>query len=84
MPKENLIIRTSLSNKRVVLRGNSSNFMTEVSFSSSPPPRELSQSQKRWKNNNTKALAEANKQINISHEGRVLKASFQGDASETL
>jgi len=71
-----LVIRTSLGNKRVVLKGNSSNSPTQVSSSSGPPPIESSQSQRRTKDNNKKGLVEANKQINISHEGGVLKASF--------
>jgi len=39
MPKENLVIRASLSNKRVVLKGSSSNSLTEASSSGAPPPR---------------------------------------------
>ena len=39
MPKENLVIRTSLGNKRVVLRGNISNSPTEASSSSNLPTR---------------------------------------------
>jgi len=69
MPKENLIIRTSLGNKRVVLRGNSSNSLTEASSSSSPSLRESPQSQRRKKENNKRGLAKANKQISISLEG---------------
>jgi len=81
MPKENLVIRTSLGNKRVVLRGNPSNSPIEASSSNRPPPRGLSQSQKRKK---AKGFNEVNKQINISHEGGALKASFQADAFEAL
>jgi len=84
VPTENLVIRTSLSNKRVVLRGNSSNSPIKASSLDGPPLRESSQSQKRSKKNNTRGLAKTNKQINISHEGGVLKASFQSDLSETL
>jgi len=47
VPIENLIIRTSLDKKSVVLRGNSSNSPTEASSSSGLPPRESSQSQRR-------------------------------------
>jgi len=36
MPKENSMIRTSLSNERVVVRGNSSNLLVEASSTSSP------------------------------------------------
>jgi len=76
VPIENLVIRTSLGNKRVVLRGNSSNSLTEASSSRGPPPRASSQSQVRKKDNNKRGLAKANKQMNIFHEGGILKASF--------
>lgn len=84
MPKENLVIRTSLGNKRVVLRGNTSNFSIEASSSNRPPPGGLSQSRRRKKANNKKGFDEANEQVNISHEGGALKASFQADVSEAL
>jgi len=74
MPKENLVIRTSRGNIRVVLRGNSLNSPIEASSSSSPLLRESSHSQRRKKDNNKRGLAKANKQTNISHEGGVLKA----------
>jgi len=66
------------------LRGNSSNSPTDASSSSGQPPRASSQSQTRKKDNKKRGLAKANKQINIFHEGGVLKVSFQGDASEAL
>ena len=84
MPKEKLDIRTSLGNKRAILSGNSSNSLIEASSLNGPPPREVAQSQRRKKNNNKRGLTEANEQINIPHEGGVLKASFQGDAFEAL
>ena len=83
MPKEKLVIRTSLGNKRVVLRENTSNYPIEAS-SSRPPPGGVSQSRRRKKGNTKRGFDEANKQINISHEGGVLKASFQADVSEAL
>jgi len=61
VPKENLIIRTSLDNNRVVLRGNSSNSLIEVSSLSGPSPRESSLSQKRKKDNNERGLKPTNK-----------------------
>jgi len=61
VPKENLIIRTSLSNKIVVLRGNSSNSPIEASSLTGPPIKGSSQSQKRSKKNNRRGLAEVNK-----------------------
>jgi len=84
MPKEKLVIRTSLGNKRVVLRENTSNYPVEASSSNVPPPGGVSQSRRRKKGNNKRGFDEANKQINISHESGVLKASFQADVSETL
>jgi len=47
MPKENLVIRTSLCNKRLVLRGSSSNPLIEASTSGAPPSGEPSPSQRR-------------------------------------
>jgi len=46
MPKENLITRTSLSNKRMVLKGSSSNPLTKVSTLGAPPSRRPSSYQK--------------------------------------
>jgi len=47
MPKENLVIRTSLGNKRVVLRGSSLNPMIGASTSGTPPSGGPSSSQSR-------------------------------------
>ena len=69
VPKENLVIRTSLGNKRMVLMKNLSNPLTEASSSSGSPPGGLSQSRRRKKGDNRRGFDEANKQINISHEG---------------
>ena len=47
VPKENLVIRTSLGNKRVVLRGSSLNPMIGASTSGTPPSGGPSSSQSR-------------------------------------
>jgi len=73
MPKENMIMRTSLSNKRAMLRGYSSNPPIEASSSSNPHPRGSLASQRRMKKENKRRLAEANKQLNVSHEDGVIK-----------
>jgi len=79
MPKENLVIRTSLRNKRMVLRGSSSTSSTDTPFSSTLPPGGSSSLKRRWKKGNKRRFAETDKQIKISHAGGVLKGSFQGD-----
>jgi len=79
MPIENLVIRTSVGNKRVVLRGNSSNPLMEAPSLGAPSPGGPSPFQRRWKKDNKRRFVEANKQINISHEG---EGSFQGDTFE--
>jgi len=84
MPKENLVIRTSLGNKRVVLRGSSLASSTDAPFSSTPPPGESSSPKRRQKKGNKRRFAETDKQIKKSHEGGVLKGSFQGDAFQNL
>jgi len=76
MPSKNLVIRTSLSNKRVDLRENPSNPLIEASSLSGLTLRGSSPSQNRKKKNCKRRLVEANKQVNISHESGVLKASF--------
>jgi len=68
----------------VVLIGNSSNPLTEASSSGALSPGRPSSSQRRWKKENKRRFTEANKQINISHEGGVLKGSFQEDTFENL
>jgi len=84
MPKENLVIRTSLSNKRVVLRGSSSTSSTDAPFSSTLPPGGSSSSERRQNKGNKRRFVETSKQIKISHESRVLKGSFQGDIFQNL
>jgi len=84
MPKVDLVIRTSLGNKRVVLRGNSSNPPTEQSSLNSLPQRGSSLSHRKMKKNYKRRLTEVNKQLKISHEDGVLKASFQGDSSVSI
>jgi len=84
MPKENLVIRTSLGNKRVVLRGSSLTSSTDTPFSSTLPPRGSSSPKRRQKKGNKRRFAKTDKQIKISHEGGVLKGSFQGDTFQNL
>jgi len=84
MPKENLVIRTSLGNKRVVLRGSSSASLIEAPFSSTLPPRGLSSPKRRQKKDNKRRFAETHKQIKISYESGVLKGSFQGNIFQNL
>ena len=84
MLKENVVIRTSLGNNRMMSREISLNALTKASTSSAPPLGGPSPSQKRWKKGNKRRFVETNKQINISHEGGVLNGSFQGDTSENL
>jgi len=84
MPKENLVIRTSLGNKRAVLRGSSSASLTYAPFSSTLPPGGSSSLKRRQKKGNKRRFAETDKQIKISHEGGVLKGSFQRDTFQNL
>ena len=70
--KENLAIKTSLGNKRVVLRENLSNPLTGASSSSGSPLGGPSSS-KRSKNNK-RGLAKENQKLNISLESGILKA----------
>jgi len=84
MPKENLVIRTSLGNKRVALRGSSSTSSTDALFSRTPPPGGSSSPKRRQKKGNRRRFVETDKQIKISHEGGVLKGSFQGDTFQNL
>jgi len=84
MPKENLVIRTSLGNKRVVLRGSSLTSSTDAPFSSTLPSGGSSSLKRRQKKGNKRRFAETNKQIKISHEGGILKGSFQGDTFQNL
>ena len=37
-----------------------------------------------WKKSNKRRFAKANKQINISHIAKLLKASFPGEASKNI
>ena len=82
MPKENLVIRTSLGNKRMVLKGSSSTFLTDAPSSSALPLIGSSSSKGRQKKGDRRRFVETNKQINISHEAGVLKGLFQGDTFE--
>ena len=82
VPKENLVIRTSLRNKRVVLRENLSNPLTGASSSSGSPPGGPSSSKR--SNKNKGGLAKENQKLNISLESGVLKASFQDNTLENL
>jgi len=75
VPKENLVIRTSLRNKRVLLRENPSNPLTGASSSSGSPLGGPSSSKRSKKNK--RGLAKENQKINISLESGVLMASFQ-------
>ena len=84
MPIENLVIRTSLGNKRVVLKGSSSNPLTEASTSGTPPSGGPSSSQSRQGKGNKKRFVIIDEQVSISHQGEVLKGLFQGDTSENL
>jgi len=84
MPKENLVMRTSLGNKRVVLRGSFSASSTDAPFSSSLPLGGSSSLKRRQKKGNKRRFAEIDKQIKISHEVGVLKGSFQGDTCQNL
>jgi len=84
MPKENLVIRTSLGNKRVVLRGSSSASSTDATFSNTLPLGGSSSPKRRQKKGNKRRFAETDKQIKISHEVGVLKGSFQGDTFQNL
>jgi len=84
MPKENLVIRTSFSKKRVVLRGGSSTSSTNATSSSTRPPGGSSSPKRSLNKGNKRRFAETNKQIKISHEGGVLKGSFQGDTFQNL
>jgi len=77
-----LVIKTLLGNKRVVLRKNPSNPPTEASFTSNTRLGGPSSSKRR--KNNKRWLVKANKKLNISHEGGVLKASFLGNTFENL
>jgi len=65
VPKENLVIRTSLGNKRVVFMENLSSPLTGASSSNGSPPGGVSQSRRGKKGNNKRGFDEANKQINI-------------------
>jgi len=84
MPKENLVIRTSLGNKRVVVRGSSSASWTDAAFSSTLPPRGSSSPKRRRNKGNKRRFLETHKKIKISHESGVLKGSFQGDIFQNL
>jgi len=77
MPKENLVIRTSLGNKRVVLRGSSSTSSTDALFSSTIPLGGSSSPKRRQKKGNKRRFAETNKQIKIAHDGGVSKDHFK-------
>jgi len=74
VPKENPVIRTSLGDKRVVLRENLSNPLTGASTSSGSSPGGPSSSKRSKKNR--RGLAKENQKLNISLESGVLKASF--------
>ena len=76
IPKQNLIIRTSVSNKRVVLRGSSSKSPNRSVTSDAPPSGGPSSSQSRWGKGNKRRFIVTDEQVSISHEGRVLKGSF--------
>jgi len=84
MPKENLVIRTTLGNKRVVLRGSSSNPLIGASSSCAPPSGGPSSSQSRQGKGNERRFIVTDEQVNISYEDGVLKGLFQGDTSENL
>jgi len=87
VPKENLVIRTSLNNKRVVLRESLSNPLTGASSSSGSPPGGPSSSKRSTKNK--RGLAKENQKLNISldtfknlqisHDGGILKAYTTND-----
>jgi len=72
-----MVIRTSLDNKRVVLRGSSSISSTDAPSLSALPPGGSSSPKRRQMKGNKRRFAETNKQISISHDGGVLKGSFQ-------
>jgi len=74
VPKENLVISTSLGNNRVVLRENLSNPLTGASSLRSSPL-EGPSSSKRSKLNKG-GLAKDNQKLSISLESGALKASF--------
>jgi len=84
MSKENLVIRTSLSNKRVVLRGSSSNPLIGASTSGAPSSGGPSSCQSRQGKGNKRQFVVTEELVNVTHEGGVLKGSFQGDTSENL
>ena len=75
IPKENLVIRTSLGNKRVVLRENLSKPLIGASSSSGSSPGGPSSS--KWSKKNKRGLAKENQKLNISFKSGVLKASLQ-------
>ena len=84
MAKENLVIRTSFGNKRVALRGSSSNPLIEVFTLGTPTSGGPSSSQSRRGKGNKRRFVVIDEQLNISHEHKVLKGSFQGDTSKNL
>ena len=67
----------------MILRADSSNPPTEASSLSGLLPKGSSPSPRR-KDNNESRLVKTSKQINISYENGVFKASIQGDVTETL